>query len=210
MSAVDYILDGLAAELELERELGVRAIEIDRSLLVATAVESRREPPKAVEPRAAEGRRQPSAAAESTAFGRYRQLSSRNRQSDSRTIEQSNSRTILDFVFLHHQPLSPKGVEMMAKIITAMGKTAETAPVVVVPPPPKAKVYVVLGGLALKLYFPGLRGAPGQWLQAEGGEGVLVTYSPEYILRFGTVTPAVKKMKQDMWTSLKAVVQRTR
>ena len=93
MSAVDYILDGLAAELELERELGVRAIEIDRSLLVATAVESRSEPPKAVEPRAIEGRREPSAAAESTAFGRYRQLSSRNRQSDSRTIEQSNNST---------------------------------------------------------------------------------------------------------------------
>ena len=209
MSAVDYILEGLAAELELERELGVRAIEIDRSLL-AVAVESRRQPSRAAEPRAIEGRREPSAAAESTAFERYRQLSSQNSQPTNRPIAQSTNRTILDFAFLHHQPLSPKGVEMMAKIITAMGKTAETAPVVVVPPPPKAKVYVVLGGLALKLYFPGLKGAPGQWLKADGGEDVLVTYSPEYILRFGTVTPAVKKMKQDMWTSLKAVVQRTR
>ena len=195
MSAVDYILEGLAAELELERELGVRAIEIDRSLLAAAAVERRREPSKAVE---------------SAAFERYRQLSSQNRRPPGRPVAPSPDRPVLDFAFLHHQPLSPKGVEMMAKIIAAMGKTAETAPVVVVPPPPKAKVHVVLGGLALKLYFPGLKGAPGQWLKAEGGEDVLVTYSPEYILRFGTVTPAVKKMKQDMWTSLKAVVQRTR
>ena len=37
---------------------------------------------------------------------------------------------------------------------------------------------------------------------------MLVTYSPEYILRFDTVTPAVQKLKQDMWRSLKAVVQR--
>ena len=31
---VDFILDGLAAALELERELGTRAVEIDRSLLL--------------------------------------------------------------------------------------------------------------------------------------------------------------------------------
>ena len=30
---VDYILDGLEAALELERELGVRTVEIDRELL---------------------------------------------------------------------------------------------------------------------------------------------------------------------------------
>ena len=99
---------------------------------------------------------------------------------------------------------------MMAKIITAMGKTAETAPVIVAPPLPPAKVYVILGGLALRKYFPGLRGEPGQWRETEGGVPVLVTYSPEFILRFGTVTPAVQKMKKDMWTSLKAVLQRVR
>jgi hypothetical protein len=37
---------------------------------------------------------------------------------------------------------------------------------------------------------------------------VLVTYSPEYILRFGEDSPAVKKIKQDMWMSLKTVLQR--
>ena len=95
---------------------------------------------------------------------------------------------------------------MMAKILNAMGKA--DAPIVVVPPAPQAKVTVVLGGLALKKYFPGMRGEPGQWQMAPEGRDVLITYSPEYILRFGTVTPAVQKMKKDMWTSLKAVVQR--
>ena len=94
----------------------------------------------------------------------------------------------------------------MAKILSALGKP--DAPIVVVPPVPKAKVTVVLGGLALKRYFPGMKGEPGQWQKASDGRDVLITYSPEYILRFGTVTPAVQKIKQDMWLSLKAVKQR--
>lgn len=97
---------------------------------------------------------------------------------------------------------------MMAKIIVAMHRTAENTPIVVEPPMPRAKVLVVLGGRALKKYFPGQKSEPGQWFRTPGGRDVLVTYSPEYILRFGTVTPAVQKMKKDMWTSLKAVVQR--
>lgn len=99
---------------------------------------------------------------------------------------------------------------MMAKILTAMGRKAENTPVVVVPPTPKAKIVVVMGGLALRKYFPELRGEPGQWQRTPEGQDVLITYSPEYILRFETVTPAVRKMKEDMWRSLKAVVQRLR
>ena len=49
---------------------------------------------------------------------------------------------------------------------------------------------------------------PGQWQKTPDGRDVLITYSPAYILRFGTVTPAVQKIKQDMWLSLKAVRQR--
>ena len=33
MTALDYILDGLESELALERELGVRVVECDRSLV---------------------------------------------------------------------------------------------------------------------------------------------------------------------------------
>lgn len=191
MTALEYILDGLEAELALERELGVRSVECDRTLLEVTPAASPVPAPKPVEP--------PKPAATDVR---------REARPVNRTIERPNDRTISDFIFVHDRALSPKGVEMMAKIITALGKTAETAPVVIVPPLPKAKIYVVLGGLALKKFFPGMRGEPGQWQRSESGADVLITYSPEYILRFPTVTPAVMAMKKAMWTSLKAVAQR--
>ena len=163
------------AELELERELGVRTIDIDRSLL---------QPPV-----------------------RPSQVASRESPPDMRQATGDLSRGV-DFVFLHHKMLSPGGVEMMAKIVTAMKKTPDTAPIVFAGERPKAKVYVVLGGKAMNMWFPELRCSPGQWARGAKGEDVLVTYSPEYILRFGAVTPAVKKIKTDMWTSLKGVLKR--
>ena len=176
MTALDYILDGLEAELALARELGVRTVEIDRALLVPPAASAAVRPP----PPPAPAPRPPAASASAYAF-----------------------------VFLHDKPLSPAGAEMMAKIVAAMGRTAATAPVVVAPPLPKAKVYIVLGGLALKRWFPGLPGAPNQWTRTAEGQDVLVSNSPEYILRFKTVTPAVQKIKRDMWTAIKSVLQRT-
>ena len=181
MDVVEYILDGLEKALELERELGVRTVECDRSLL-----------------RSGEDSASPLRvpAVEKTA----------NPIPADRAIKQSGNLTILDLVFLHDRPLSSKGVEMMAKILNALGKP--DAPIVVVPPAPRARITVVLGGLALKKYFAGMRGEPGQWQKTPEGGDVLITYSPEYILRFGNVTPAVEKIKKAMWTSLKAVRQR--
>ena len=188
-SVVEYILDGLEAALELERELGGRTVAIDRGVLVPSAqclVPSAKEKclvPNAVVPRT------------NTEEG-----------SSSAALSTKHQALSTELVFLHDRPLSPKGVEMMAKILNALGKP--DAPIVVTPPVPQAKVTVVLGGLALKKYFTGMRGEPGQWQKTPEGRDVLITYSPEYILRFGTVTPVVQKIKQDMWTSLKAVKQR--
>ena len=201
MTALDYILDGLEAELALERELGVRSIEIDRSLLAVVPA----------------GPRVSSGSSSSVSPSETRISSDPGSSSSSSAagpavapppVRQSNDPTVYPFVFLHDRPLSPAGVEMMAKIVTAMGKTAETAPVVIAPPLPKAKVYVVLGGLALKRWFPGQLGAPNQWIRTEEGQDILVSNSPEYILRFKTVTPAVKKIKLDMWQAIKAVLKR--
>ena len=201
MNALDYILDGLEAALELERELGVRVVECGRSLLSVSAT---RLPPN-VSRLSGEGLETRDVRRE-TRVG----LETRDERpaANNRTIEQSNGRTIPDLAFLHDRPLSPAGIEMMAKIIGAMKRTAENSPIVVEPPMPRAKVLVVLGARALKKYFPEQKAEPGQWFRTPGGRDVLVTYSPEYILRFGTVTPAVQKLKQDMWRSLKAVVQR--
>ena len=200
MNALDYILDGLEAALELERELGVRVVECDRSLLTPAS-----RLPSNVSRLSGEGLETRDVRRE-TRVG----LETRDARpaANNRTIEQSNGRIIPDLAFLHDRPLSPAGIEMMAKIIGAMKRTAENSPIVVEPPMPRAKVLVVLGARALKKYFPEQKAEPGQWFRTPGGRDVLVTYSPEYILRFGTVTPAVQKLKQDMWRSLKAVVQR--
>ena len=200
MNALDYILDGLEAALELERELGVRVVECDRSLLTPAS-----RLPSNVSRLSGEGLETRDVRRETRAG-----LETRDERpaANNRTIEQSNDRTIPDLAFLHDRPLSPAGIEMMAKIIGAMKRTAENSPIVVKPPMPRAKVLVVLGARALKKYFPEQKAEPGQWFRTPGGRDVLVTYSPEYILRFDTVTPAVQKLKQDMWRSLKAVVQR--
>ena len=200
MNALDYILDGLEAALELERELGVRVVECDRSLLTPAS-----RLPSNVS-RLSGGGLETRDVRRETRVG----LETRDERpaANNRTIEQSNGRTIPDLAFLHDRPLSPAGIEMMAKIIEAMKRTAENSPIVVEPPMPRAKVLVVLGARALKKYFPEQKAEPGQWFRTPGGRDVLVTYSPEYILRFDTVTPAVQKLKQDMWRSLKAVVQR--
>ena len=105
--SVEYVLDGLEAELELERELGVRVVEIDRALLspspAAAAVRAAVPPPAA-------DIRQPATVPEP------------------QPANHAPLSPSLDFVFLHDRPLSPGGIEMMAKIVAAMGKTAATAP----------------------------------------------------------------------------------
>ena len=201
---LEYVLEGLEAALELERELGVRTVEIDRRLLTPTPAS----PVSGPRPASAQDARQ------ETRGTRAETRDARPPDAANRTFEQPERPTprVLssDLVFLHDRPLSPGGVEMMAKIVTALKRTAENAPIVVAPPVPKAKIVVILGGRAMKKYFPDMKGEPGQWLKTPEGSDVLITYSPEYILRFGTVTPAVQKLKYAMWQSLKAVVQRLR
>ena len=201
MDVLDFILDGLERALELERELGVRSVEIDRGVL-ATAKPSL--PSQVLSPSGAMGGLKTEDVRREARTG----FETRDVRpaAVNRTVEHSNDSNIKELVFLHDRPLSPAGVEMMAKILNALGKP--DAPIEVAPPVPQAKVTVVLGGLALKKYFPGMKGEPGQWQKTPEGRDVLITYSPEYILRFGTVTPAVQKIKEEMWRSLKAVRQR--
>ena len=202
MTALDYILNGLEAELQLERELGVRFVECDRSVLEPVAAES--QPPAEVKASELAGARALAPAIPDKAPI----PSSAN---DAGTVAEAAPRGTgmrFDFVFLHEKPLSPKGAEMISKITVALKTTAELAPVVDSSPLPEARIYVVLGSLALRKWFPEIKAAPGMWVKTRGGCDVLVTYSPEYILRFGTVTPAVEKIKKDMWVSLKAVAQR--
>ena len=202
MTALDYILNGLEAELQLERELGVRFVECDRSVLEPVATET--QPPvevKATEPVGA--RAAPAAIPDKAPLPSSASVAGIVADAAPRGTGRR-----FDFVFLHERPLSPKGSEMMSKITAALKTTAELAPVVNSAPLPDAGIYVVLGSLALRKWFPEIKAAPGMWVKSRSGCDVLVTYSPEYILRFSTVTPAVEQIKKDMWASLKAVAQR--
>jgi hypothetical protein len=195
----EEILEGFERALELERELGVRVVEIDRALLspspAAAAVRAAVPPPASAAGRAgvpppAADIRQPATVPEP------------------QPANHAPLSTSIDFVFLHDRPLSPGGIEMMAKIVTAMKKTPESAPIVFNGERPAAKAYVLLGSGALRKWLPGVKGAPGEWVKDQAGNSYLVTYSPEFILRMGPPTPAVKEIKMKMWTSLKGVMQR--
>ncbi len=187
-----FVLDGLADYLELERELGVRAVEVDRALLAPPAV--------------ATADRTAAATAADRTHGT--QTTHRTEEPASRAATEPGAKGPLDFIFIADKPLSPRATEMMAKIIPAMGQTPETAPVVVAPPIPNARFFVFLGRAALAKYMPGMRGEENRWLKSPKGKDVLLVKSPEEIVRFTTVTPALKKMKQDMWLALKTVRQR--
>ena len=197
---MEYVLDGLEAELELERELGVRAVEIDRALLShppAAAPADRAGVPPPAAPAGRAGVPPPAADIRQPAT-----------VPEPQPANHAPLSTSIDFVFLHDRPLSPGGIEMMAKIVTAMKKTAESAPIVFNGERPAAKAYVLLGSGALRKWLPGVKGAPGEWVKDQAGNSYLVTYSPEFILRMGPPTPAVKEIKMKMWTSLKGVMQR--
>ena len=207
------VLDGFENELELERELGVRAFELNRELLVkgvgSTRVELGSTRVFLGSDRVGLGSDSAEVAKTLKDLNKTLTDSKQTLIDPNKTLSDSNP-TLgpYDFVFLHHDRLSQGGVEMMAKIVTAMKKTPDTAPIVFVGERPAARVYVVLGGIAMKKWFPELRCSPGQWAKGARGEEVLVTYSPEYILRLGPETPAVKKLKLAMWTSLKGVMQK--
>lgn len=205
MTALDDILDGLVAELELERELGARTVEIDRALLRGEPAAPVPRPVAApVQSGASVGAPRGAVAAPVVAPVVVR----RETRDVPRDVRRETRDVQYDFVFLHHRALNAAGTEMMAKIVAAMGRTGETAPVLVTPPRPPAKVYVALGARALELWFPGLKGAPGNWLTADDGAEVLVTYSPEFILRFRTVTPEVQQIKKAMWVAIKSVLKK--
>lgn len=170
---LEYLLNGLEAELELDRELGIKTIECDRSLLVSAAPAVT--VAKAVTPP---------------------------------PVNSSVAAKALDIVFVHHCPLAPDEIKMMSAIILKLGYTAETAPIVIEKPIPQAKVFVFLGARALKKFLPDMILGENRWGVTAKGKDILLVKSPSEILRFSAVTPAVMKIKQDMWRSLKSIKAR--
>ena len=206
MTALDYILDGLEAELALERELGVRFIECDRALLKSESGavkigEDKRQETRAKSVETRDARRD--------AAPKGPDLDAAPK-GDATFLSREPNGALHSFVFLHHREMGAQETDMMAKIVAALGTTLEAAPIAFEKPIPKAKVYVVLGQRALTKFFPGRKAAFDSWFDSEKGKPILFTRAPTDVLRFKEVTPAVKKMKTAMWTSLKSVLQRIR
>lgn len=189
MTALEYILDGLEAALALERELGVRSFELEEGLAHV---------PGAVR---AAGTFEPETAPVVAASVSV---------SADGSARAARSTAAVQMAFLHDRALDGAGAEMIAKITAALGFTPKEAPVVWNGALPDAKIYVVLGARALRQWLPTQHGSPGMWVEAGNKRPALVTYSPNYFLRFKEVTPAVKKIKAEMWQSLKAAAARLR
>ena len=191
MTALDAILLGFEAELGLERELGNRIIPIDRSLL---------EPLPTAEPVLTHGLAQVYDLRDSE------NVSGVSRE-QIRVLNQPTSKPCLSCLFLHHRPLSPKAQAMMERIYAAMKLDASRVRLVTEAPLPDADKVVVLGGLALKKFLPGVQCQPGSWVKAPWGGGhALVTYSPEYILRFSEGSREQLAAKRQLWTALQSAV----
>ena len=73
---------------------------------------------------------------------------------------------------------------------------------------PAARVYVVLGREAFKVFAPGQRASLGLWLTVADVPTV-VTYSPERILSyFGSDVEGLTKAKRQIWSDLKSALAR--
>ena len=208
---LSFVLDGLEDYLELARELGVRTIEADREA-VREIIESSNN--RIVESGAAAGggigdAALPMHTGREATPTRPKDSAAHTGKGDSSTPPQ-DSATLLPFAFIHDRPLTPKAVEMMAKIVVALGQSPETAPVAVAPPLPHARFYVFLGRRALLKYIPGARAEENKWFKTPKGMDALYVKTPEDIVRYETVTPAIQKIKREMWEALKTISARLR
>ena len=208
MTALEYILDGLEAALALERELGVRSFELEEGLARVPGAERAA---GTFEPETAPVVAAPvSASADGSARAARSTAAASASASADGSARAARYTAAVQMAFLHDRALDGAGAEMIAKITAALGFTPKEAPVIWDGALPDAKIYVVLGARALRQWLPTQHGSPGMWVEAGNKRPALVTYSPNYFLRFKEVTPAVKKIKAEMWQSLKAAAARLR
>ena len=189
------IYDQILENLELERELGTRTVEIDRALLLPPQPES--------------------ASAEAIADKSETpapQPETRNQKPETTTPQSATpvapgSSESCDIAFLTGRPLSPAGAEAMAKTFAAM-KRIKPDVQVVLNENRKSRVIVLLGSDALKKLLPTARPVRGQWIQLNGVPAVM-TFSPDYIFsHFQAGSPHERQAKSEMWEDIKSAIAR--
>ena len=203
------IFDQILENLELERELGTRTVEIDRALLVPPTVEKA---PKADSaPKAPAQAPNPPPAMPRTETRNVQVFQpppapqSRPQAADSIPVAPKSSAPQCDIAFFTGRPLSPAGMEAMEKIFAAIRKIRSDV-VICLNEERKAKVYVLLGSDALKKRYPAAKAVRGGWVD---GEPAIMTFSPDFIFsHFQEGSPRMRDAKMDMWNDIKSAVAR--
>lgn len=185
MDTAAGVLDALESVLALERELGARTVEMDRSLL-RDGPPPELHPAASVKPAAAPARPIAPAGGTATAIASYA------------------------FIF----DRMPEGAveEMVVKMMAAMkcpaGAIIRVEAAAAAKKRPNARIYVVMGSDARKIFMPSKPAARGLWTDVDGVP-TLVTYSPARLLRFYANDPEqLKKSKLEMWHDLQSAMAR--
>lgn len=194
MTDFNGIIDKAIELVSLERDLGARCFEIDRSLLevddsiesAATLPQAQHKPTEVVR----EGEKEP-------------QVEVKIAQVEIKEPTKREVAKTYDFIFLHDKPLSPASEVFMLKALSGLGVTKEDAPIITEKPLPQALVYVVLGLKTLKKFAPGVSVTMGAVSTSPGGKRMVLTHSPEEMARFASVTTAVNEMKKITWLGFK-------
>ena len=177
------IFDQILENLELERELGTRTVEIDRALLV---------PPKPIPVQPAPAAAEPSAPPPPRAS--------------------AAPAAALDMAFVSGGRLSPAGMEMMEKIIAAVKKLRSGVAVGIVDAAggvAGAKVALLLGSEASRTFNSGTsRIVRGRWITVDDVPA-LPTFSPDYILsHFDAGSAGMNAAKRELWGAVKLALAR--
>ena len=193
------IYDQILENLELERELGTRTVEIDRALLLPPKPESEtpNPQPEILTP-------QPES--------RAPQPETRNQKPEPASPPPvipvaPDSSDSCDIAFLTGRPLSSAGAEAMAKTFAAM-KRIKPDIQVALNESRKPRVIVLLGSDALKKQLPTARPVRGKWIVLNGVPAVM-TFSPDYIFsHFQAGSPHERQAKSEMWEDIKSAIVR--
>ena len=196
------IFDQILENLELERDLGTRTVEIDRALLLPL-------PPKnALQASLPVSVGNKSAQKEDPLPESLKRGDSPVSSSPVAPEERSVSEaTECDIAFFTGRPLSSAGEEAMEKTFAAIAKIKPGA-TLCINEERKAKVVVLLGSDALLKRLPAARPVRGAWVSV-GGTPAVMTFSPDYIFsHFREGSPNMHKAKLEMWNDIKLAVAR--
>lgn len=183
------IFDQILENLELERELGTRTVEIDRALLVPPPAE----PPPDMAPQPAAPPKPVERPAPSVPPPRHV------------APQQGKS---CDIMFLTGRALSAAGEEAIRKTIDSMKKIKADINVCI-DEKCSSKVIILLGSVALKKHAQNaVRASVGDWIELNGVP-TMITFSPDYIFsHFMEGSAGMVEAKRKMWNDVKAAIAR--